>query len=150
MIIRPYCLSKHQGVGKKWHRKRGSFHKGQMITTCQAVCWVLGTRRFSSNLPSGFVQQLFPHTYVADVNFQGKVLKMKIMSTFQHYLKYLYWLYPKKNFKCCPIFNEKRIVRGKSLYKQLRGGVGRAETGSGVFQRSLAGGHSLLIYKVAI
>lgn len=96
------------------------------------------------------VQQLIPHTYAADVNFQGKVLKMKIMSTFQNYLKYLYWLYPKKNFKCCPIFNEKFIVRGKSLYKQLWGGVGRAETGSGVFQRSLAGGHSLLIYKVAI
>lgn len=94
-------------------------------------------------LPFRFtLQQLTPHVYVADVNFQGKVLKMKIASTFQNYLKYLYWLYPKKNFKFCPIFNEKFIVRGESLYKQLLRGGG---TGSGIFQRSLAEGHSLLI-----
>lgn len=44
------------------------------------------------------VWQLTPHMYVADVHFQGKILKMKTTIIFQSCLKYLYWLYPKENF----------------------------------------------------
>lgn len=92
------------------------------------------------------IQQLIPHAYVANVNFQGKVLKMKIMSAFQNYLKYLHWLYPKKNFTFCLLFDEKFIVRRESLLRA----VAEKERGSGIFQRSLAEGHSLLIYRVTI
>ena len=85
----------------------------------------IGDTHVLLELPFRFtLQQLTPHIYVAYVNFQGKVLKMKIASTFQNYLKYLYWLYPKKNFKFCPIFSEKFILSEENLFTSSCWGEG--------------------------
>lgn len=82
------------------------------------------------------IQQLIPRTYVANVNFQGVVLKMK-MNTFQNYLKILTLVIPQEEFYILSYFRCK-IPCQRRISLQA---VDEKEPRSGIFQRSLAEGH---------